>query len=309
MALRECLETSPSDDEVRALVSSVAPARAAHVVLGASVFVAAHRAIALALSASSRVFVKPSRREPQMTRLLAEAAPELFAIVDEVHPEDGDVVFAYGADETLDAIVHRLPPSVRFEGHGTGLGVVALDASSMGDPELELAANAVVRDVVPFDQRGCLSPRLVLVEGSDIAARLFSARVAQALVEAEQRVPRGRLSAGETAERVRYRDTMQYAGELFGSSRTGWVGLDVTGGPLLVSPVGRNLHVVVTRDARERLASISSWVTAIGIQGPRRFADRVTTAAPFARTSALGFMQRPPFDGPVDKRRTRARRP
>jgi hypothetical protein len=305
LGLRECLETSPSDDEVGALVSSVAPARAAHVVLSASVFVAAHRAVALALAASPSVFVKPSRREPEMARLLAEAAPDLFTIVDEIQPEDGDVVFAYGADETLAAIESRLPRTVRFEGHGTGFGVVAVDAAPASDAELAAAAAAVARDVVPFDQRGCLSPRLALVEGSADRGRTFAEALAQALVEAERRVPRGQLSASEAAEIVHYRDTMRYAGELFGSARSGWVGLDVTDGSPSLSPVGRNLHVIVSYNVKPRLASVSRWVTTIGIQGSKSFADHLREAVPFARRCALGHMQRPLFDGPVDLRARR----
>jgi hypothetical protein len=301
------LETGPSDAEVRALVGAVAPARAAHVVLSASVFVAAHRAVALGLAASSTVFVKPSRREPEMARLLAEAVPDLFAIVDDIRPQDGDVVFAYGADETLAAIESRLTESVRFQGHGTGFGVVVVDGSVASDEQLAHAARAVAQDVVPFEQRGCLSPRLAIVEGTPARGRAFAQAMAQELTEAEHRVPRGQLSASEAAECVRYRDTMRYAGELFGSSRSGWVGLDVTDGPPLLSPVGRNLHVIASYDAAARLTSVSRWVTTIGVQGSTSFADRLAESVPFARRCSLGRMQRPLFDGPVDLRPRRLR--
>jgi len=272
------------------------------------VFVAAHRAIALGLAAADTVFVKPSRREPAMTRLLDEAAPELFTVVDEIRPADGDVVFAYGADATLAAISGRLSGSVRFEGHGTGFGVGVVDVSSPPGSVLASPAVALAHDAVLFDQRGCLSPRLVLVQGPAAAAIDFAEALAQALDDAERRVPRGQLSADETAECVRYRDTMRYAGALYGSARSGWVGLDVSGRAPLLSPVGRNLHVVPTGDASAVLAGLSRWVTTIGVQGSQSFAERIGAAVPFARRSALGYMQRPPFDGPVDERgRKRAR--
>jgi hypothetical protein len=217
------------------------------------------------------------------------------------------VVFAYGADETLNAIESRLPSAVRFEGHGAGFGVVVVDGATASDRELAHAAEAVARDVVPFDQRGCLSPRLAVVEGSPAAGRAFAEALALALADAEQRVPRGRLSASEAADGVRYRDTMHYAGELFGSARSGWVGLDVADGAFFLSPVGRNLHVIVSYNARARLASLSRWVTTIGVQGSAGFADHLAEAVPFARRSALGYMQRPLFDGPVDMRPGRRR--
>src|SRR5262249_34881743 len=104
LALERCLETAASDAEIRALAASVRPASGAHVVLSAGVFVAAHRAIALALAASARVFVKPSRRDPEMVRLLALAAPGLFQVVDAITPRPGEHVHAYGSDEALGAI-------------------------------------------------------------------------------------------------------------------------------------------------------------------------------------------------------------
>lgn len=300
-ALRECLETSPSDAEVRALVGSVTPARAAHVVLSSAVFVAAHRAIALGLAASPRVFVKPSRREPLMARSLADAAPELFTLVEEIRPEASDVVFAYGSDETLTSIAAGLPHDVRFEGHGTGFGVAAVEGAMAPSS----VAAALAHDAVLFDQRGCLSPRVVLVEGTLEEARAFAAALAGALEEEERRIPRGALSATEVAEIVRYRDTMRYAGDVYGSGAAGWVGLGPRESAPVVAPVGRNLHVAVTANAAALLSPLSRWVTTIGVSGSGSFSDRVFAAAPRARRSEVGRMQRPAFDGPVDGRGAR----
>ena len=43
-ALKHCLESSPSEREIEALIRSTPSAEAAHVLLSANVFVAAHRA-------------------------------------------------------------------------------------------------------------------------------------------------------------------------------------------------------------------------------------------------------------------------
>src|SRR5688572_14477533 len=69
-ALARCLEARPSVSELRRMCAAVAPAPRVHVLLASNVFVAAHRAIALALAQSARVEVRPSRREPEMARLL-----------------------------------------------------------------------------------------------------------------------------------------------------------------------------------------------------------------------------------------------
>ncbi|HEY3233680.1 MAG TPA: hypothetical protein VGJ84_03120, partial [Polyangiaceae bacterium] len=81
-ALTRCLETRPTEKELRQLSASVPTAPRAHVILSANVFVAAHRAIALALAASPRVCVRTSRREPQFARLLCQASDGLFEISD-----------------------------------------------------------------------------------------------------------------------------------------------------------------------------------------------------------------------------------
>jgi hypothetical protein len=112
LALARCLEVAPSEAELVRLCGSVSPAPRAHVLLSANVFTAAHRAIAVALAASERVFVRPSRRAPEMARLLAEAAPGLFELVEHLDPKPGDAVFAYGSDLTLATLRAQLPRGI-----------------------------------------------------------------------------------------------------------------------------------------------------------------------------------------------------
>jgi hypothetical protein len=300
LALEHHLETEPSDAELEALVRSVTPARRAWIVPSAGIFVGAHRAIALGLAASDQVFVKPSRREPEMVRLLAAAAPGLFAITPSLGPLQGDAVFAYGTDETLRAIGAAVPAGVQYYPHGPGIGVafVELAADGVG---LEDAASRLTEDVVPFDQRGCLSPRIAVVAGAVRHTRVFVQALASFLAEAERHVPIGRLSTEEAGARARYRDTLRFAGELF-SAGSSWVGLDVRGEHLVVPPPGRNVHVVSVGDVPAVISQIAPLVTAVGIDGREPFASRISPLVPRARVSRLGYMQRPLFDGPVDRR-------
>src|SRR5690606_16289101 len=128
LAISKCLETHPTEAELERLAASVESAPRAHVLLSANVFTAAHRAIALALAASEQVFVRPSRREPEMARLLLRGAPGLFTLVDPLEPEPGDALFAYGSDVTLNELRAALAPGVRLHGHGSGFGILAADA-------------------------------------------------------------------------------------------------------------------------------------------------------------------------------------
>jgi len=296
LALAECLETHVSEREIADFCAGVEPVERSLVLLSANVFVAAHRALALGLAGSARVMVRPSRREPVFARLLAEAAPGLFEIVAELAPAPGDAVWAYGSDETLDAVRKSLPAGVRFHAHGSGIGVAVVDALNASRD----AARALALDVVPFDQRGCLSPRAVVFVGSDAEAHGFARLVAEELAALSRSVPLGTLDSDEAADATRFRDAVTVAGAVFPAG-PGTVG--VGGARLVVAPVGRNLHVVPCDDPTRLLGASARSIAALGIATEGGLAARLREALLETRPSALGRMQRPPFDGPVDRRR------
>jgi len=162
--------------------------------------------------------------------------------------------------------------------------------------DLEEAAARLSDDVVVFDQRGCLSPRLALVVGDASRARELGERLHGSLSDWEAQVPRGALSQDEAREGARYEETLRFAGRAFrGEAHV--VGVAEEGTALLVPPTGRHVHVMGASSlgaAREALAPIQNLIVAIGtdadLPGGR------------ARVSPLGKMQKPPFDGPVDLR-------
>ena len=295
--LTRCLEANPSDAEFAALCQSVPRVERAYVLLSANVFVAAHRAIALALAASSSVEVRASRREREMAALLAEASGGLFRLVDELLPSPGDHLWAYGSDSTLDALRSHLPAGVVLHPHGPGLGIAVLAAPS----DLGQAARALAGDVVVFDQRGCLSPRVAFFEGDAELGARFAALLAEALTVLEEEVPRGEITREEAADQVRLRDTWCYAGDLWPAGK-GWVTFDGRPERPFIPPVGRNVHVIVTPEIAPLLRSIAPLIVGVGVAGPDRLSAQMETLLPHARISALGKMQCPRFDGPVDRR-------
>src|SRR5947208_1856994 len=64
LALARHVETSATDEDIASLLAYAGRTSHVHVVLSANVFVAAVRALAIAIAAGERVTVKPSRREP-----------------------------------------------------------------------------------------------------------------------------------------------------------------------------------------------------------------------------------------------------
>ena len=97
--------------------------------------------------------------------------------------------------------------------------------------------------MVPFDQRGCLSPRAALVEGGAARAAAFARALHDALDALAARVPRGSLDASTTAEIALYRATIQAVGELC-EGRDHVVGLDPEPRALVLPPAARVVHVV-----------------------------------------------------------------
>lgn len=300
LALRQYLELDPSAEELELLCASTPEAERVHVLLSANVFVAAHRAVAVALAASEHVFVRPSRREPVMARLLQEAS-SAFQLVPELAPAPGDHLYVYGSAETIAAVRSTLPSGVTLHAHGPGIGIAVIDLGPGSTASAaEQAARDLAPDVIVFDQRGCLSPRIALVLGERAAARRFAAALAEELAAWEARVPCGRAPELD-AERRRFRDAALYAGEVFAAG-TAWVSLDVSGAAPLVPPAGRNFHVRHTPDLLAALAPLAPLVTTVGLRGGRALRDAVATTLPSARRAELGSMQKPPLDGVVDRR-------
>lgn len=276
-------------------------------ILPSNVFVAAHRALALALASSADVRVKPSRREPVFVELLAEAAPGLFEIVpgSGEYPwhavRGGDHVWAYASDQTLSTLARALPAGAVLHAHGAGFGVAVV---ALGDrSHWRESARGLAVDTALFEQRGCLSPRLVLAQGELAAAEAFAELLALSLSELAEHCPPARFEPAEQAANAWFRQRSAALGRVFAAG-TGAVAVHETTSLLAaLPPAGRNLLVVpVTEQAlAHALAELEPHVTIAGCSSPT-LAHEVARALPRARIAPLGQMQSPPFDGPVDRR-------
>jgi hypothetical protein len=306
-ALEHCLELAPSAPEIAALVGTVPQAPRAHVILPAQVFVAAQRAIAIALASAPEVFVRPSRRDPVLAQALAAQAAGLFQCVEQLDVQPGDHVWAYGADLTLSALRGQLPAGAVLHAYGSGFGVALVDLERPQTfPE---AARAIALDTLCFDQRGCLSPRLVLALGSQSRAQSFAEALAAALADAGQRVPRGAFSADELAEESWYRQCLACFAPILDtghgsvSVRALELSLAASQGlaALSLPPAGRHLQIVPVERLEPALRGLERWLTSVGCATPELEA-RARTVLSRARVVRLGKMQSPAFDGPVDRR-------
>ncbi|HEU4581988.1 MAG TPA: acyl-CoA reductase [Polyangiaceae bacterium] len=306
-ALEHCLELWPSAPEIDALLAAVPQARRAHVILPAQVFVAAQRAIALGLASAPEVFVRPSRRDPVLAQALAARGAGLFQCVDQLDVEPGDHVWAYGADLTLSALRAQLPAGAVLHAHGSGFGVALVDLDR--PQSLPDAARAIAEDTLCFDQRGCLSPRLVLALGSPSSAQSFAEALACALADAGRRVPRGAFSADELAEESWYRQCLACFASIVdtghGSVSVRALELSLVAAQglaaLVLPPAGRHLQIVPVERLEPALGGLERWLTSVGC-ATLELEQRARAVLSRARVVPLGRMQSPAFDGPVDRR-------
>ncbi len=323
LALRDHLETHPTPTEIDTLLARATPSRRCHVILSANVCTAALRAIACALATAPHVSIRPSRRAPTLATLLTDTLADPTVTLNAAHPREGEEVAAdplhsssraggashdfeknddfvtrlgagdalhlYGSDETIAAITARVSPSVAVAAHGTGVGVAIVAADH------DAAAGAVADDLVAFDGRGCLSPRVILVARDPLG---FAAKLHDALTARGARVPRGVLTPSERAELTRYRDTLRAVGHHFEGAHHA---VAVDPAPVAIAlPPAHRAAIVLPADAHPLVDP--ALVVAVGSdQLPHPIAQRFGRA----RASALGRMQKPPLDGPVDLRHAR----
>lgn len=294
-ALNRALELSPTDAQLDAMLARAPQRTAVMVVLAANVFLAPLRAIAWALAQSERVIVRPSRRAPLFARALIEAAPALEIELAEIDPDaafdlelpEGAAIHAYGSRATIDAIAARA--RVATELHGPGFGAMIGTAD-----DYVAAASEIAEDVALFDQSGCLSPRIAFVIGDVTHA---ADAVHAALTSVGDEIPRRTLEPMETAALLKTRDAATFAGRALEGSEHMVLELP----DVALAPAGRVLVMVSVRDVDEAIAKVPrDELATIGVS--MALESRVRAAFPRLRISALGEMQRPPLDGPVDLR-------
>ena len=305
----ESLERDATAAELHALVDSAGSADHVHVILSANVFVAPLRAIAIARAAAERVTVRPSSRDPALVvALVAAAGDPAVSIAEErdVTRVAADRIDVYGRDETIARVRAAARSGVVVRGHGAGLGVAIVAGGERGMREMAEAARDVAADVVPFDQRGCLSPRVVFVLGTPAQGEAFALALHHGLDRLASRVPRGALTPAERGESVRWRETLAFAGRVWAGADHA-VALAAPQTALAVPPAGRHVLVVPAAseaEVRALLAPIDRFVVSVGrnplLDGGKSAGCAV--APPHARVALLGQMQHPPLDGPVDRR-------
>lgn len=291
------------------------PIRAQALVLAANVFTACLRPIVWSLLARVPVIVKVASLDEGLADLfgvaLATIDPELGASVALVWPEGKsetlyerlaasvDLVSAHGGDHAIARMRAVTSPTTELIGHGHGLGAIVVRRSALTSAVPSLAT-AIAQDVAAYDQRGCLSPQLVLVErGGELSPRDLASLVAtHGLEELKTRMPRGPLPMQLGAQQIQWRGLASSLHELFEGDgyATSFEGASAA----RPTPGYRNVafHAFDTlEEVGARLAIYGPHLKVIGLAGT----DEIALPSPLSpRLCEVGQMQRPTLMSATD---------
>ncbi len=276
-------------------------------VLASNVPALALPAIALGCLAGAAVLIKSGRADPcsatAFRRALAAEDAELAETVVTTYWPGGDekreraalgqadVVVATGHDVTLAALARRLGDRVIAHGERSSIVVIGREASAGAD----VLAGQIAMDVALHDQRGCLSPHAVYVEGDTHA---FAERLAAALDALGGTLPPGPL---EIEERGAHRAAVaqaEWAGAtvLAGVGGTVLVGNDRTS---LTAPGRRTVWIRPLGSLRDMIPPHA--VECVGLSGIQPDVETLRRLG-VARVCAPGRMQRPRLSWPRGQR-------
>lgn len=127
-----------------------------------------------------------------------------------------DLVIAYGNDASIANIKKYLSSKTIFIGHGhAGSAAIILKEAANNDSLEKLAW-----DMLSYDQRGCLSPRVTFVQqGGQLqpaeCAKLFASKI---LSKYALKLPRGCLFSGEAAAILQARSVYRFRGQVYEGS-------------------------------------------------------------------------------------------
>jgi hypothetical protein len=272
--------------------------------------------IAIALIAGARVAIKTATAEPiffaEFARTLAEIDRDCGARIEVRHwsrertdltaalLEDCDLVVAYGDDATIE-LLHRR----NVIGFGSRVSGALIAAEAIDPSRIDNVADLLARDVVLFEQLGCLSLHHVFVVSPDgRAARELAIRMAAALELLGSSMPPARIPLHDAGairavrERARWRQIASEPVELFEGRGLEWtVIFERRAASFKISPGFRTVHVSAVRDLAEFracAAAVLGRIEGMAVVGEDCEIEARAMGIPYI--CAPGEMQSPPLD-------------
>ncbi len=185
-------------------LAAVGPSLCVQIVSGSVPGVGVH-ALIRSLVLKAPTLLKPGKGDVVLPELfargLAEEAPDLAQALEVFYWKGGDpdpervalhaaeVVVVYGSDETVRSVRAATPGATRVVGYHHRVGVAVIGRHVLGPDSIGRCARELAEAVSLFEQRGCVCPHLVWVEGGPDEASGLADELAEALAELERRLP------------------------------------------------------------------------------------------------------------------------
>ncbi len=272
--------------------------------------------VVIALIAGARVTVKTASAEPvffaEFARTVAAIDGDVGTRIEVVHwgrartdltvelIANCELVVAYGDDATIGSL-HR--PNVI--GFGSRVSAALIAGNAIVPSRIDEIADNLARDVVLFEQLGCLSLHQVFVVSPDARdARELAIRMSAALEPIANAMPPARIPIRDAAEirgvreHARWRAIAGEPVELFEGRGLEWtLVFEAKADSFKVSPGFRTVHVAGVRDFaefRDCVAGVSGRIEAMAVAGDDCEIEARAMGIPYV--CAPGEMQSPPLD-------------
>jgi hypothetical protein len=281
--------------------------------------------VAIALLAGARVLIKTASAEPiffaEFARTVAEIDRDAGARIEvfqwgrartdltESLVAKCELVVAYGDDETIASFGNRRD----LIGFGSRVSAAVLGPGAIVTSRVGRVAELLARDVVLFEQLGCLSLHQVFVVSPDgAAARDEAIRISAALERIGESMPPARIPIADASairgirERARWRAIAGEPVELFEGRGLDWTVIfepaTARDDAFKVSPGFRTVHVTRVRDLgqfRDCIAGVAGRIEAMAVAGDESEVAQFAAALKaigIPYVCAPGEMQSPPLD-------------
>lgn len=170
-----------------------------------------------------------------------------------------DAVIAYGGNDAIAQVRRQVPASTRFLAHGHKLGVTLIGRCALDTQRGPAVARRVAQDVARWDQQGCYSPQLVVVErGAAIEADAFALYLGAELANLQRRMPRRALALDESSSVAAWRQGIEWSdrGSLIAPETSEWA-VALAEAPVALAPTpGHRCVQVVALDALDEAVAL-----------------------------------------------------
>lgn len=230
--------------------------------------------------------------------------------------EQAGCITATASDETLAALRGRVPAKIRFLGFGFCVSFAYIAHEVLTGLHARRIIERAARDIVAWNQLGCLSPHVIYVQsGGALSADQFAEMLAEALAEFEVLEPRAEpgvdAAAAISSRRSIYElradhspDTRIWASK----NSTAWTVVYEADPRFQISCLNRFIYVKEVKDLTQALQSADSVrgkVSTVGLAAPEHKAQELATELArwgATRVCPLGQMQNPPLSWHHDGR-------